>query len=600
MNPGSQLVLIIVIAIIAVVFIISMVAKLYHRASKEISFVRTGWRGQKVIMNGGAIVLPVFHEIIKVNMNTLRLEVRRADELALITKDRMRVDVTAEFYVRVKPTIEAIADAAQTLGKRTLDPKSLKELVEGKFVDALRAVAAEMAMEELHEKRVDFVQKVQTAVSEDLLKNGLELESASLTALDQTNKEYFNPDNAFDAEGLTKLTEEIENRRKQRNDIEQDTSVKIKQKTLEAERERLNIQREEEYAKLAQKREIEVRQAEESAETAIKNAEKKRLSEEAEIQAREKVELARILTDQKLEEGRIEKEKMIKEKDILKARAVEEADIDREKTVKLADQGRQIAIAEKSKEQSLAQTEAEQARAKAVKAEEEVTTVKENEIASRQKQIDLIKAAQEAEKDAIAITVAAEAEKKASSDRAEAVRIRAEAEAQKHTIIAGGEAEAEKLKAAAAAERYKVEAEGKKALHMAENILSGNLIEMKVKLAIVENLSAIIAASVKPMEKIDDIKIIQVDGLTHGGGSGAGVSAAGAAGGLNLADQVVNSALRYRGQAPLVDALLKEIGLQGDDIKGLTKMLKDSVITETDDPKETKDDMEEENQEKKA
>ena len=486
MNPGSQLVLIIVVAIIAIVFIISMVAKLYHRASKEISFVRTGWRGQKVIMNGGAIVLPVFHEIIKVNMNTLRLEVRRADELALITKDRMRVDVTAEFYVRVKPTIEAIADAAQTLGKRTLDPKSLKELVEGKFVDALRAVAAEMAMEELHEKRVDFVQKVQTAVSEDLLKNGLELESASLTALDQTNKEYFNPDNAFDAEGLTKLTEEIENRRKQRNDIEQDTSVKIKQKTLEAERERLNIQREEEYAKLAQRREIEVRQAEESAETAIKNAEKKRLSEEAEIQAREKVELARILTDQKLEEGRIEKEKMIKEKDILKARAIEEADIEREKTVKLADQVRQIAIAEKSKEQSLAQTEAEQARAKAVKAEEEVTTVKENEIASRQKQIDLIKASQEAEKDAIAITVAAEAEKKASSDRAEAVRISAEAEAKKHTIIAGGEAEAEKLKAAAAAERYKVEAEGKKALHMAENILSGSLIEMKVKLAIVE------------------------------------------------------------------------------------------------------------------
>ena len=107
-----------------------------------------------------------------VNMNTLRLEVRRAQQQALITRDRMRVDVMAEFYVRVQPTIEAIADAAQTLGKRTMNPESLKELVEGKFVDALRAVAAEMAMEELHEQRVEFVQKVQHAVSEDLLKNG--------------------------------------------------------------------------------------------------------------------------------------------------------------------------------------------------------------------------------------------------------------------------------------------------------------------------------------------------------------------------------------------------------------------------------------------
>ena len=35
--------------------------------------------------------------------------------------------------------------------------------------------------------------------------------------------DFFNPNNAFDAQGLTKLTEEIEMRRKQRNVIERDT-----------------------------------------------------------------------------------------------------------------------------------------------------------------------------------------------------------------------------------------------------------------------------------------------------------------------------------------------------------------------------------------
>lgn len=97
-------------------------ARLYRRSSKEVSFVRTGFGGQKVIMNGGALVFPVLHEIIPVNMNTLRLEVRRANEQALITRDRMRVDVQAEFYVRVQPTMESIANAAQTLGKRTMRP----------------------------------------------------------------------------------------------------------------------------------------------------------------------------------------------------------------------------------------------------------------------------------------------------------------------------------------------------------------------------------------------------------------------------------------------------------------------------------------------
>ena len=106
---------IIFVAIIAMGFI---VARLYQRSSKEISFVHTGFGGEKVILNGGAIVLPVLHEIIPVNMNTLRLEVVRAEDQALITRDRMRVDVMAEFYVRVKPTAESIATAAQTLGKK--------------------------------------------------------------------------------------------------------------------------------------------------------------------------------------------------------------------------------------------------------------------------------------------------------------------------------------------------------------------------------------------------------------------------------------------------------------------------------------------------
>ncbi len=98
------------------------------------SFVRTGFGGEKVILNGGAIVLPVLHEIIPVNMNTLRLEVKRAADQALITRDRMRVDVMAEFYVRVKPTGESIATAAQTLGRKTMSPQELKDLVEGKLL----------------------------------------------------------------------------------------------------------------------------------------------------------------------------------------------------------------------------------------------------------------------------------------------------------------------------------------------------------------------------------------------------------------------------------------------------------------------------------
>jgi len=336
---------VILIALIAMAMIF---AKLYNRATKEISFVRTGFGGQKVVMNGGALVLPVFHETIPVNMNTLRLEVQRNNEQALITKDRMRVDVAAEFYVRAKPTVDAIASAAQTLGLKTMNPEELKQLVEGKFVDALRAVAAEMAMEELHEQRVDFVQKVQQVVTEDLLKNGLELETVSLTGLDQTSKSHFNPDNAFDAEGLTKLTEKIEERRKKRNDIEQDTEVAIANKNLEAERQKLEIIKEEEYAKLKQEREIEIRKAAQLSEIAMEQAEKKREAEQAQIEAKKNVDTSGIHADLSVEEERIEKDKLLKEKDILKDRAIENSEIEKKKALELAEQDRAIAIAIKA------------------------------------------------------------------------------------------------------------------------------------------------------------------------------------------------------------------------------------------------------------
>jgi len=238
-----------IVLVVAVVLVFWLLSWLYRRSSKETSFVRTGFGGQKVVINGGALVLPIIHEVIQVNMNTLRLEVRRGRESALITKNRMRVDVVAEFYVRVKPREEAVADAAQTLGSRTMQPDQLRELLEGKFVDALRSVAAEVTMEEMHEKRGDYVKRVKAAVADDLLKNGLELEAVSLTGLDQTNMEFFNPSNAFDAEGLTQLTEQIERRKKIRNDIEQDTMIQIRNKNLEAEKLALEIDRDSEYAR---------------------------------------------------------------------------------------------------------------------------------------------------------------------------------------------------------------------------------------------------------------------------------------------------------------------------------------------------------------
>ncbi len=513
-----------------------IVTRLYRRATKEIGFVRTGFGGEKVVINGGALVLPVFHETMQVNLNTVRLAVERKNNDALITSDRMRIDVKAEFYVRVRPDRDSMAIAAQTLGLRTMQPESLKELIEGKFVDALRSVAAGMTMSQLHEQRADFVQKVQQVSAADLAMNGLELESVSLTGLDQTSIEHFNANNAFDAEGLTKLTEQIELRKKTRNDIEQETRVQIEAKNLEAERRSLEIAREGEFARLEQEREVEVRRAAQVAEVAQEQAVRQREAEGARIAAKQQVDSAQIDAN----------------------KIVEQAKIAQQQAVEIARQEQQIAIQNKSREESQAKAEADTARAAAVAAEEKVATARETEVAERLKRIELIEASKEAERQAIGVKVEAEAEKQAAANRAEAAR-----------ELARGEAEAEKLRAEAARVRFEVEAAGQRAINEAANLLSSDQISLQTKLTLLKVLPEVVREAAKPMEAIDSIKIVQVDGLTGTGNGGGDFAGGGGAGDASLASSAVAAALRYRAQAPIVDGLMKELGFDGATLDNL-------------------------------
>ncbi len=560
----------IIVLIVAIVVLWILFWWLYHRATTEVAFVRTGFGGQKVVMRGGAFVIPVLHEVTEVNMNTSRLEVARRDVDSLIARDRMRVDVTAEFYVRVQASPEAIGVAARTLGNRTTRPESLKELLEGKFVDALRTTAAEMSLEELHEHRGDFVRKVKAAVAEDLLRNGLELESASLTALDQTKRDFFNPNNAFDAEGLTKLTNEIEERRRKRNAIEQDSDVAIQTKNLEAERQKLEIAREEEYARLEQAREIAIRRAAQAAEIAAEEARKKRESEEALISSNREIDLAKLVADQAIEQRRIQKNREVEEADIDRQRTLDAARIGQQQALELAEQQRDIKVSEQSKAQSKAVSEAAKAKAGAVEAEEELFTVREVQRAERTKRVELIEARKQAEKAAVSIVVAAETERQEALEQAEAAKIRTASETERLRAVADADAAAETVRAKAAEIRYAIEAAAQQAMHDADKALSRDLIDMKVKLAVIEKLQDIIRESVKPLERIEGIKIVQIDGLGVRGDKGEGARAAE---GANLADQVVTSALRYRAHAPIVDALLKEVGLSAKEASELSGAL---------------------------
>ena len=690
-----------IVFVIAVVVAVYILRWLYRRSTKETAFVRTGFLGEKVVVNGGAFVIPVLHEITPVNMNVMRIEVRRENQAALITKNRMRVDLIAEFFVRVGASRDLVAAAAQTLGRRTMQDGGLRELLEGKFAGAMRTVAAQMTLEEMHELRRDYAAKVREMAAESLAANGLELENVAIVDLDQTSLEFFDPSNAFDAEGLTQLTESIETRRRMRNEIEQRTLVDIRNQNLDTQRKVLEIDRETEYARLEQEREVETRRAAQRAELARERAVRDQEAEQAQLLAREAVEKSRLAQERSITEERIRSEEETQRREIARRRALDEAElkmremtereqialelsletariereraqseleIERKKALEIVELERQVALAEKAldvtraeaekrrgeivanqqteaeriaqeraldqlrlererhlealqiakrqafeeaeiaaseeverariatergieearlvkerdlrqlavdrdqkveiaeiqkaidiakktQERSSAIAAAEAVRAKAIQAEEQTFTVREREIAERRKLTDLIAAAREAAPEALRLTAGAEAEMKAAKSLAEAQK-----------IAASAAAEAEKSQALAAAQRYEVDAAGNRLLNEAENLLSEEARAGRLRGKLLERLEGIVRESVKPMEKIEGIKILHVDGV-HGGAGG---------GNRNVTDEVIDSALRYRVQAPMIDNLMKDIGIEGGSLGRMTDVLRDA------------------------
>ncbi|WP_431225593.1 flotillin family protein [Serratia sp. L9] len=525
-------------------------SRLYRRASAEQSLVRTGLGGLKVVLSGGAISLPVFHEIVPINMKTLKLEVSRAMQDSLITKDRMRVDVVVAFFVRVQPTIEGISTAAQTLGQRTMSPEDLRQLVEDKFVDALRSTAAQMTMQDLQDTRENFVQGVQSTVAEDLAKNGLELESVSLTNFNQTSKEYFDPNNAFDAEGLTKLTQETERRRRERNEVEQDVEVAVREKNRDALSRKLEIEQQEAFMSLDQEQQVKTRSAEQSSRIATFEAERRREAEQSRISADRQIEESEIEREQAVRTRKVEADREIRVKEIEQSKVTEMAAIEQKKVTEIAEQDKAIAIAAKSEQQSQAQARANDALTEAVKAEQNVETTRQTAEADRAKQVALIEARQGAETEAMQLTLKARAEKEAAEMQAAAIIELAEATRKKGLA----------------------EAEAQRAFNDAVNMLSSDQTSLKFKLALLQALPAIIEKSVEPMKAIDGIKIVQVDGLNRSVG-GAGATLASSAGNGNLAEQALSAALSYRTHAPIIDSLLQEIGINGSSLQALTAAL---------------------------
>lgn len=444
--------------------------RLYHKTKASEAFVRTGQGGAKVIQDGGAVIIPFIHELVRVSLQTVRIDVKRENAESLITADKLRADVRAEFFVRVAPNADAILQASRSVGDVSDFTSAVRSLIEDKLVSALRSAAATKTLEQLNSERTSFLEEVVNHVAKDLENNGLALETVTISHLDQTDPKFLKTNNIFDAQGSKKIAEITQHSMTERNKMERDGEEARKKQDVENRQRILALEQLEKAAVATQQAEVAQMQA-----TATRDTQTKAIE-----MARE-TELAALAKEQALEIAQKERERLLAVAEEAKGQAVLLASEEKKKAVALATERREqeTLVAQQQKAAAAAEAQAERAEkqrilsdkeAEVAKAQQAITTIQVTQDAERAKiksvmeaqaaaERAVIEAKAAAERSTLAARSEAESESFALSTRATARKAAADAEAEATLKKASADADAALKKATAEAEAEKLRAQ---------------------------------------------------------------------------------------------------------------------------------------------
>jgi flotillin len=456
------------------VALVTFVQRYYQKSARDVALVRTGAFGRRVVLDGGVLALPMLDRVDEISMRTHRIHIARAGALALLTNDRLRIDVEMEFQVRVRPTGEGVANAAQAFGAHALRSELLAALLQGRLVDSMQSSVAVRTLDALHETRGDFAAEVAANVRPSLEMNGLVLESVSLLQLDQTPFSALNENNVFSAVGMRRLAEIVAENKIARARIESDSELTVRQTRSAANLRSIDLQREEEEAQLAQALSIARSKVQQEAQIA-----------RAREAGRGEAEAARLARERALAEGEIVRDRVLEEG---RMRAKLETELQRVEHA--------ISLAQRQSAEATATIAREKAKLEVTLAQEAAVTARELQVHERNRELALSRVRQEAEVDAARLQI----------------------EAKRLQQLALAHADADRVAAGALVERASAEASAAVSRIAAENGQSAALMQFQLDMARLDKLPEIVGQIVKPLEKIESIRINHLSGF--GGASG--------------------------------------------------------------------------------
>lgn len=411
--------------------------------------------GEALIVNGvdrtrasltGTFVWPIVNRAEYMDITRKKISVIRSGRKdqegeeyeGLHCKDNIRADLKVDFYIGVnheEDDIVRVAKLFTTLGAS--DQERLREHFQPKFSEALKTAVKQFDFEELLTNRRAFRDAVVDVIGSEM--DGFKIYDVVIDKVDQTQLDAHDPNNILDVEGIRKISSITSLKNTETNAIRQDEQTSIKKKNVEAEANRLQLEKQEQESIARTEREVSIIKAQEHALSEEKRHEYERVARLAELETEEEVRKKQESVNMEVELIRIANQRQIAIQDEELTRSIEIEKVRTASEVAQRDMAKETTIEDSRKSLAESRSQRVEIERKIAREEEETENLRTAEQVNRAKKVRMIEAEADAEAKQLELIVAAKAEKEAAKERAERMLIENEAQMKVRTRDAENE-----------------------------------------------------------------------------------------------------------------------------------------------------------------
>src|ERR1700716_4163194 len=170
--------------VLAILFLVSMLARLYRKAGPHEALIVYGFRGTRVVQGHGTVIFPMVENCKDLSLELMSFDV--APQQDLYTKQGVAVTVEAVAQIKVKSDKESILTAAeQFLTKADQERESLIRLV---MEGHLRGIIGQLTVEEIVKQPEMVADRMRSTCADDMNKMGLEVISFTIKEVRDKNE----------------------------------------------------------------------------------------------------------------------------------------------------------------------------------------------------------------------------------------------------------------------------------------------------------------------------------------------------------------------------------------------------------------------------